>query len=398
MSVESPPISPQSSRPTHHQRSTSLGEIPFSGKRNSLSFESKLPEYRQRSASLHEIKKQRDKERLLDDQQKKQINETGINAPECIECIQAIPVVSSNELEDGDHVVFSGAVYDHHGIICKKEDDDGTFTIVEATNTPSRAFVGISKVFGGKAKLEKSSMKFDFEKQKIRVVVYRYRFSKTETAERALHFFNAEKSRESFIYDLLNNNCEHFATFCVTGKKSSMQVSKFKLTWRLFWRGGIATLSDEMERNESGYGIKLICNTCYGINKNLLGVSVKPIVLETDIQIGDIIRYSYWYLWHEAVVLEKTKVNKKTVECIIAHYAFCGPFSHRTIKKEDKTIRLDEQCLKLCYAPPQYDVYNPAEVVERAQKRIGEQCFSFYSNDSSHFARWCKLKLWKSTV
>lgn len=241
-------------------------------------------------------------------------------------------------------------------------------------------------------------MKFDFEKQKICVVAYRNRYSKKETVLRALKFYQEKESRESYIYDLLDNNCEHFATFCVTGQKSSRQVSKLKLTLRLLWRGGIATLSDEMERNESELKVNLICDACYEINKNLLGVSVKQIVSETDIQIGDVIRFSYWYLWHDAVVLEKTKVNQKTVYCTIAHYAFCGPFSYRTIKKEKKEIRLDERCFKLHYAPPQYDVYEPLEVVERANKRIGEQCFSFYSNDSSHFARWCKLKLWKSPI
>lgn len=132
------------------------------------------------------------------------------------------------------------------------------------------------------------------------------------------------------------------------------------------------------------------------MNKKLLGVGVKPIVSEGDVQKGDIIRYSYWNLWHDAVVLEVSKKTKKAVVCSIAHYAFRGIFSHRTIIEERKEIQLNGQCSKLDYDLPQYDVYEPEEVVRRARKRLGEQLFVFFSNDSSHFARWCKLKLRRS--
>uniref|UniRef100_A0A8W8K0J7 LRAT domain-containing protein n=1 Tax=Magallana gigas TaxID=29159 RepID=A0A8W8K0J7_MAGGI len=89
-----------------------------------------------------------------------------------------------------------------------------------------------------------------------------------------------------------------------------------------------------------------ICNDCYEMNKNLLGVSVKPIVPEGDVQKGDIIRYSCWNLWHDAIVLD-----------------------------ERKEIQQNGQCFKLDYDLPQYDVYEPEEVVRRARKRLGEQLF-----------------------
>eukprot|EP00105_Crassostrea_gigas_P008583 XP_011423192.1 PREDICTED: uncharacterized protein LOC105325365 [Crassostrea gigas] len=314
----------------------------------------------------------------------------------CIECVKAIPVFSCHDIEAGDHVVFSGAVYDHHGIIISKLNDDETFEIIEATNTISGAVLGVSKFFGGKAEIKCSFKKFDFDGEKICVVVYRHRYSKEETVRRATGFYNRKEDSKKYKYDLFYNNCEHFATYCVTGQNFSVQVSKFRLTWKLFWSSGFVGVSDELERNKKEFENGIICDDCYEMNKKLLGVGVKPIVSERDVQKGDIIRYSYWNLWHDAVVLEVSNTNKNSVVCSIAHYAFCGPFSHRTIKEEMKEIPFNGQSLKLDYAPPQYNVYEPDKVVKRARKRLGEQLFVFFSNDSSHFARWCKLKLRRS--
>ena len=310
--------------------------------------------------------------------------------------MKAIPVFSPGEIQAGDHVVFSGAVYDHHGIIISKLDDGETFEILEATNTASKATLGISKL-GRKAKIQSSFKKLDFERQKICIIEYgKKRFSRKKTVQHALNFYNSKDQSDSYKYDLFENNCEHFATFCVTGQNFSVQVTKLKLTWKLFWSSGFVGISNELERNKKEHENNIICDDCYEMNKKLLGVSVKPIVAEGDVEKGDIIRYSYWNLWHEAVVLEKPKVVKNTLVCSIAHYAFCGPFNHRTIKEEILNIRLAGQCSKVDYSMPQYDVYKPEEVVQRARRRMGEQRFVFFSNDSSHFARWCKLRLKRS--
>jgi hypothetical protein len=315
----------------------------------------------------------------------------------CVECVKAIPVFSTDGIKPGDHVIFSGAVYDHHGIIISKLDDGETFEIIEASNTFSGVVIGLSKLFGGKAKIQSSFKKFDFEREKICVVEYRKRkHSKKQTIQRAIAILNDKEESVKYKYDLFDNNCEHFATYCVTGQNFSVQVTKVRLTWKLFLSRGFRGISNELERNEKEFENNIICSDCYTMNKQLLGVKVKPIVTESDVEKGDIIRYSYWNLWHEAVVLEKTRTSRNTVECAIAHYAFCGVFSHRTIKEEKIEIRLDGSCSKLEYEWPQYDVHEPNEVVKRARTRVGEQLFVFFSNDSSHFARWCKLKLQRS--
>lgn len=313
----------------------------------------------------------------------------------CIECVKTVPVLTSDQLEPGDHVIFCGAVYDHHGILISKikSNDMTTLEIAEATNTSSRVVVGISKICGCKANVQINRKSFNFATQKICVVEYRHRLSKSETVQNAQRFIDRNEENRDYRYNLFNNNCEHFATYCATGRNISVQATKFRLGWQLFWESGFIGLSDELARNNTEFDINLICRDCYLMNRNLLGVSLKPIQSENDIKIGDIIRFSYWNLWHEAVVLQKQQTTRRGVVCSIAHYAFCGPFSHRTIKTESKEIRFDGQSKTLDYDAPQYNVYPPEEVVQRANSRMGEQLFAFFSNDSSHFARWCKLKL-----
>lgn len=302
----------------------------------------------------------------------------------CFECIQAIPVKSANEIKPGDHVVECGVIYDHHGIIIDKNGEE--FTIREATNTAFRAVLGVFKICNKKARIQSSVKTFDFTKR-ICVVQYTRRFSPADTIE------EAKNADEEYDYNIFRNNCEHFATQCVTGQRISVQVSKLRLAWKLFWTSGFVGISDEVKRNVKGFKKGMICKSCHDMNKKLLNVPKTPIKSEEDIKKGDIIRYTYWNLWHEAVVLKIEDKTKKNVVCTIAHYAFCGPFSLRTIIQEPKTIRLDGKCYKLEYTGDDYNVYDSDEVVARAMDSIGEQWFAFFANDSSHFARWCKLKL-----
>ncbi|CAG2243380.1 unnamed protein product [Mytilus edulis] len=90
----------------------------------------------------------------------------------CIECVKAIPVFSSDEIDEGDHIAFAGAIYDHHAIVVAKLAGE-KFEIIEATNTISGVAVGM---FLGKKALIGSSVKsFDFAKQNLRVIAYRIR-------------------------------------------------------------------------------------------------------------------------------------------------------------------------------------------------------------------------------
>ncbi|XP_061180430.1 uncharacterized protein LOC133188992 [Saccostrea echinata] len=315
----------------------------------------------------------------------------------CIECVKAIPVFLANEIEKGDHIVFAGALYDHHGIVVEKfKENERKFGIVEATNTISKAAAGI--VFGGKAKIVNTIKVFNFETDNIRIVEYRNpKFSKPEIVSRAMKFLSTASKAKKFKYHLFANNCEHFATYCVTGKRFSVQVRKVRMIAKMFFSSGFRGISDEKLRNEKEFECQIICQQCFEVNKKLLSASVTPIKQSDDVNFGDIIRYSYWNLWHDAVVLKISKKEKKYLICEIAHYCFHGPFSHREIIREELKVSFNGEFSVVHYDPPLYDVYDPDTVVERAKDRIGEKLFVHFSNDSSHFARWCKLKLTKSS-
>lgn len=340
-----------------------------------------------------------DKQLLLEEH-KPNDSETSCNSNEtpspkhqirCIECVKTIPVSSSKELEAGDHVVFSRGAYDHHGIIVSTSVN-GIFTIIQATNTSSRAMSGVSNFSRGKARITRSHEVLDFDSKTIHKVVYKQRYPNEKTIKFAEDFCESKVKREIYKYNLLKNNCEHFATYCATGLNFSVQVSNIKLTWDLLKRDGFVGVSNERERNEKEFENGMICKDCYKMNCGLLKVSLKAITSAKDVQKGDIIRFLNWNLYHDAVVLDVSKTKEDTVISYIAHYALDVPSCRLIIKKERKEIKLNETFLKLDYAPPLYDVYEPEEVVNRAKKRLGEQWFNFYSNDSSHFARWCKLK------
>lgn len=311
----------------------------------------------------------------------------------CIECVRIVPVFKIEDLQPGDHVVFRNVNYDHHGII-SSINDDGFFEIIEATNTSVGASSGLSSSLippSSKSKAKIQTNKREFQKGNIALVHYKKRIEKTRTVERAKHY---AEQMYSFKYHLFSNNCEHFATYCVTGHRFSVQVTKFMLSFKLLIGKGFNGLGNEKERNKELYEQHLVCHDCYHDNDYLMNAKVIPIKSKGNVNEGDIIRYSYYRLMHDAVVLQKKSSPSKSnvVILAIAHYAFCGFRQHRTIKEETIEFSLDGSCNKLDYSFCDYPLYSPSLVVERARSRIGEQFFVFFSNDSSHFARWCQLQ------
>ncbi|CAG2239329.1 unnamed protein product [Mytilus edulis] len=104
-----------------------------------------------------------------------------------------------------------------------------------------------------------------------------------------------------------------------------------------------------------------------------------------DVQQGDVIIYSYWGLWHEAVVIKKGKGHFE-----IVHYGLQSLFATREIIKEVLRIDVTKQVIQK-KGFKGYHTY-PCEVtVDRAISRIGEQRFSCFGNRSFEFVHWCKV-------
>ena len=330
------------------------------------------------------------------------------DSSDCMECVKAIPVCSKEQIKPGDHITFPGRIYDHHAIVVTvadvtkdQSDSEAFIEIVHATNTSAKATLASLHPFGNKARLRQVNENINFKERKVMVFKYSSDvkpFPSAEIVKRAIAEADADKAggQGHFEYNLFRNNCEHFATWCVTGRKLSLQERKFTMVFWMFLKSGFYDISDEFVRNEKEYESGMLCKNCYSRNKTLLDVPKKKVMDANDITSGDIIIYSYYFLWHCAVVLGVLKIRKNYVKCQIAHYAYCGLMKHRTIVQEDLIIPLDGSVMVTVY-PKKFNVFPPEEVVERARSRIGEQMFSFFTNDSSQFSRWCKLKLTKST-
>ncbi|XP_071156769.1 uncharacterized protein [Mytilus edulis] len=322
----------------------------------------------------------------------------------CMECVKPLQVNSKKDVQAGDHIAYPGRIYDHHAIVVDvypytATDDEIEIEIVHATNTAAKATFASFQPFGNKARLKKVKVRVNFKDKKV--VVYKYSrkigiFLPHIIVERAKSEANADLKggKGEFKYNLFKNNCEHFATWCVTGRKRSLQERKFSMVFWMFLRSGFQGISDENERNEKEYEHGMLCFSCYKRNKRLLGVEKRQIFQKSDVKIGDIITYSYYNLWHNAVVLDVNGIEDHYTTCDIAHYAYCGPFKHHTIVKEKLLIPFDGS-IKVIIYPSNFNTYTAQEVVKRAEERLNEQEFAYFSNDSSQFARWCKFKLYK---
>ncbi len=103
-----------------------------------------------------------------------------------------------------DHIYVNRGSYTHHGV------DAGDGTVIHCTGEPGRAKIN--------AAIERTSMD-DFLKggePKIR------RYGKRDDVDTPMS--RAESRIGDKEYHLVVNNCEHFATWCCTGRSSSQQV------------------------------------------------------------------------------------------------------------------------------------------------------------------------------
>ncbi len=124
--------------------------------------------------------------------------------------------LAEEELNHGDHIFVrrKGLLYSHHGIYT------GDRTVIHFKGTdkekrdPAVIMTQIENFLSG---------------GRLRRRNYKSRLAHDETIRLAREFLSKKG------YSLAFNNCEHFATYCATGKKKSLQVRRVI--------GGIATIT-----------------------------------------------------------------------------------------------------------------------------------------------------------
>jgi hypothetical protein len=114
-----------------------------------------------------------------------------------------------SELTEGDHIKFKRGIYSHHAVVVDVYVDTNSYKVIHFTG---------EKKSGRAAEIIEEILKFDIEE--ITLIRYRYgRLGRNITVKRAYDLLNRqEKPTRTIIYNILVNNCEHFATWCVTGE------------------------------------------------------------------------------------------------------------------------------------------------------------------------------------
>ena len=125
-------------------------------------------------------------------------------------------MAAEKDLQYGDHIYVrrKGFLYSHHGIYAGKGDVIHFKGTDKEKRNPAVIMTKLENFLSG-GKLKKR--------------YYNGRLSKNET----LRIAKDHLSKKG--YSLAFNNCEHFATYCATGKKKSIQVRRAI--------GGIATIT-----------------------------------------------------------------------------------------------------------------------------------------------------------
>src|SRR5690242_12391006 len=106
-------------------------------------------------------------------------------------------------MERGDHIYVSRGIYTHHGI------DAGDGTVIHFTGEPREK---------RDATIARSSMGEFLLGAECKV----RRYGKRDDVETTMA--RAESQLGATDYHVVVNNCEHFATWCCTGRKASEQV------------------------------------------------------------------------------------------------------------------------------------------------------------------------------
>ena len=117
-------------------------------------------------------------------------------------------VFNLSELQRADHIAFYRlqGIYWHHAIVKHVDEESGEMKTIEYNITPSGKF----------QVMEKTNQFRDI----IVYLMLHGSFDRANVLRRAQSKIGEE------LYNLVTNNCEHFAMWCITGRSSCDQINK----------------------------------------------------------------------------------------------------------------------------------------------------------------------------
>ncbi|NEN88940.1 MAG: NC domain-containing protein [Okeania sp. SIO3H1] len=134
-------------------------------------------------------------------------------------------------------------VYEHHGIDC------GDGTVIHYRK--------------GKETIERTSKEYFTDRRKVYVKRYPVRYIADTVIQRAESRLGERK------YNIVFNNCEHFATWCITGVSHSQQVKNFI---PLLYHINVEQISEPIK--QAILGVKTDLDTAKLVNKALADIKI----------------------------------------------------------------------------------------------------------------------------
>ena len=124
----------------------------------------------------------------------------------------------------GDHIRVKRGLYWHHGIDC------GDGQVIHYTGEPFRRSRGL---------VERTDLETFARGGNVEIIAYK------QCAMPEIVVRRAESRLNESSYDLLDNNCEHFARWCKTGWHESRQVRRVLRVVKVLGvvAGGVAMLA-----------------------------------------------------------------------------------------------------------------------------------------------------------
>jgi len=128
---------------------------------------------------------------------------------------------SPSELQAGDHISWptraASGMLNHHAIVVAARGGS-KFKVIHATGNDGPA----------KDRCSVCEQIIDFEPEIRNARLRRYDYAPDDCNEPAEVIQNGRSKLGKFDYDVLNNNCEHFAQWCKTGNRQSRQADVAK--------------------------------------------------------------------------------------------------------------------------------------------------------------------------
>ncbi|XP_071139222.1 uncharacterized protein [Mytilus edulis] len=167
----------------------------------------------------------------------------------CMDCIKPVPVKNWKEIRKGDHIIILRSFYDHHAIVVKvnePEDDNCLQISLELIHQTNRGAIRDS--FRGRERIVKLKRKTEtVDLKTVRICKYWGRIkpkSPDEVVKRATESLKGDQ--HEFRYNVIDNNCEHFASWCVTGRRLSIQIRKATVVFKILVQNRLRGLSNEI--------------------------------------------------------------------------------------------------------------------------------------------------------